>query len=117
MEYQLMADEKLLQNEEMGLHYLEDPTAHDQNSSEIEINNALFNFTKQYISEKIATDGRISFNDALAEIPYLTQQRFNHGSEQSIRRYIKQLTCSVAEWQVVKDENNKKWICKRGMLN
>jgi len=113
LEYKAMADEKLDQNEEMGLHYLEDKTAHDQNSSEIEINKALRSFTIQYISEKLAIDGRYPFIDALTEIVYLCQEKFGHGSEQTIRRYLKELTCSVAKWQVVKDDKNKKWICGR----
>ena len=117
VEYQLIADEKLAQNEEMGLHYLEDGTAHENNSSEIEINKALYNFTKQHITEKIALEGKYSFNDAIAELPYLSQERFRHGSEMSIRRYIKQLTCKSSEWQVIKDDKNKKWITKRNVLN
>jgi len=113
IEYQLIADQKLEQNEEMGLSYLEDETAHENNSSEIEINKALYNFTKQYITEKIVTDVNVSFDDTIAELPYLTQERFGHGSEQSVRRYIKQLTCKASEWQLVKDDKSKKWICKR----
>ena len=117
MEYQLMADEKLLQNEELGLHYLEDGTAHEENSSEIEINKILYNFTKQYITEKIALEGKYSFDDAISELPYLCQERFGHGSEATIRRYLKQLTCKASEWQVIKDDKNKKWITKRNVLN
>jgi len=110
MEYQLMADEKLLQNEELGLHYLEDGTAHEQNSS-------LYNFHKKYISEQIAIEGRYAFNDAIAELPYLCQQRFGHGSEMSTRRYLKQLTNKLSDLQIIKDDKNKKWICKREVLN
>ena len=117
LEFQLIADDKLLQNEELGLQYLEDPTAHENNSSEIEINQSLFNFHKQYITEQIALEGKYSFNDAIAELPYLTQERFQHGSEMSTRRYLKQLTCKASELQIIKDDKNKKWICKRGVLN
>ena len=117
MEFQLMADEKLGQNEEMGLHYLEDWTAHENNSSEIEINKTLYNFTKQYITEQIALEGKYSFDDAISELPFLCQERFGHGSEATIRRYLKQLTCKASEWQVIRDDKNKKIICKRGVLN
>ena len=117
IEYGLVAEDKLKENQEMGLYYLEDESAHEQNSSEIEINKALFNFTEQYIAEKIVTDVNISFDDAITELPYLCQKRFGHGSEQSVRRYVKQLTCKASEWQVVRDDKNKKIICKRNVLN
>ena len=80
---------------------------------EIEINKTLYNFTKQYISEHVQTDGKYSFDDAITELPFLCQERFGHGSEQTIRRYVKQLTCGVAPFQVIKDESNKKWIVRR----
>ena len=107
----------LRKKEEAGFKYLEDETAHENNSSEIEINKALYNFTKQYISQQIALEGKYSLDDAIAELPYLCHERFGHGSEATIRRYLKQLTCKASEWQVIKDDKNKKWICKRGVLN
>jgi len=113
LDMQLKAQELLAKKEEAGLKYLEDETAHEQTSSEININKALYSFTKQYITEKIVTDVNVSFDDAVSELPYLTQERFGHGSEQSVRRYLKQLTCKASEWQVVKDDKNKKIICKR----
>ena len=112
---QLKAQDLLKKKEETGLKYLEDKTAHEQHSSEIQINQALYNFTKQYINEHVQTDGKYSFDDAIVELPYLCQERFGHGSEQTIRKYIKQLTCGVTPLQVIKDESNKKWICKRVM--
>jgi len=117
LEYQLIADAKLQQNEEMGLHYLEDSTAHEENSSEIEINISLYNFHKKYINEQITLEGKYSFNDAIAELPFLCQDRFGHGSEMTTRRYLKQLTSKVSDLQIIKDDNNKKWICKREVLN
>ena len=113
----LKAIELLRKKEEAGLKYLEDETAHENNSSEIEINKALFNFTKQYITEKITLEGKYSLDDAISELPYLCQERFGHGSEATIRRYLKQLTSKVSDWQVIKDDKNKKWICKREVLN
>jgi len=113
IDMKLKAIDLLKKKEEAGLKYLEDKTAHEQHSSEIQINQALYNFTKQYISEHVQTDGKYSFDDAIAELPFLCQERFGHGSEQTIRKYIKQLTCGVAPLQVIKDKSNKKWICKR----
>ena len=117
LEFQLIADEKLQQNEEMGLHYLEDETAHENNSSEIEINTSLYNFHKQYINEQITLEGRYGYNDTIAELPYLSQERYGHGSEMSTRRYVKQLTNKLSDLQIIKDNKNKKWICKREVLN
>ena len=114
---QLKAQDLLRKKEEVGLKYLECETAHENNSSEIEINKTLFNFTKRYITEKITLEGKYSLDDAIAELPYLCQERFGHGSEATIRRYLKQLTSKVSEWQVIKDDKNKKWICKREVLN
>ena len=116
-DYQIIAADKLKQNEEAGIKYQEDNSAHENNSSEIEINKALYSFHKQYISERIASDGQYLFDDAIAELPYLCQERFDHGSEATTRKYIKQLTSKVTKWQVVKDDKNKKIICKRNVLN
>ena len=113
----LKALELLKKKEEAGLKYLEDEKAHENNSSEIEINKALYNFTKQRITEQIALEGKYSLDDAISELPFLCQERFGHGSEATIRRYLKQLTCKASEWQVIKDNKNKKWICKREVLN
>jgi len=71
IDFQLMAAEKLKQNEEAGLKYLEVETAHENNSSEIEINKALYSFTEQYLSEQIAANVNISFGDTLSELTFL----------------------------------------------
>lgn len=113
----LKAQELLAKKEEAGFKYLEDEKAHEQNSSEIEINTSLYNFHKKYINEQITLEGRYAFNDAIAELPFLCQERFCHGSEMSTRRYLKQLTNKLSDLQIIKDDNNKKWICKRNVLN
>ena len=114
---ELIAADKLKQNEEAGLKYLEDTEAHKQYSSEIEINKVLYSFTEQYVSEQITTNVNISFDDTLTELTYLAQKRYGHGSEATFRKYLKSLTCKVSELQVVKDDKGKKIICKRNVLN
>lgn len=109
----LLAQEKKKRNEEMAVKFIEDKTASENFPSEIEINKTLYNFTKQYIYERVNTDGSIPYSDALNEIVYLCQEKFGHGSEQTTRRYVNQLTCGVAEHQVIRDEQNKKQIVKR----
>ena len=114
---ELIAADKLKQNEEAGLKYLEDTEAHKQYSSEIEINKLLYAFTEQYVSEQIAIHVNISFDDTLTELTYLAQKRYGHGSEATFRKYLKSITCKVSELQVVKDDKGKKIICKRNVLN
>ena len=109
---EIKAYELLKKREDAGLKFLEDKDA-GKEPSEIEINKALFNYTKQFITERVNTDGNYLFNDALNEIVYLCQEKFGHGSEQTVRRYINQLTCAVAPYQIVRDDKNKKLICKR----
>jgi len=116
-EYQIMAVEKLKQNEEMGIRYLEDHGAYDNNSSEININQTMRPFVKRWISERIAADGKVELRETINCLVYLCQENYSHGAEPTIRRYVKEMTCSVAEWQVVKDDKNIKWICKRNVLN
>jgi len=116
-DYGLMAQDKLKQNEEAGLKYLEDEGAHQNNSSEIEINKILYKFTEQYLSERIAADTNISYEDTLTELTYIAQERFGHGSEPTFRKYLKSFTCKVSQLQVVRDNKNKKIICKRNVLN
>jgi len=112
-DYGLMAQDKLEQNEEAGLKYLEDEGAHENNSSEIEIGKLLYRFTEQYLSERIAADINISFDDTLDELTYHAQKRFGHGAEPTFRRILKPLTCKDSQFQVVRNDKNKKIICKR----
>ena len=82
-------------------------------TNEISISKKLFEFTKQYLTEHIQVDTNVEYNDALACIPYLTRQKFGFGSEQSIIKYIKQLTSSASPWQIVRDDKGIRIICKR----
>jgi len=109
----LIAQEKRKRNEEMAIKFVEDKTAGENLPSEIEINKTLYSFAKQYLSERVNTDGSLPYTDALNEIVYLCQEKFGHGSEQTVRRYINQLTCGVADYQVIRDQENKKQIVKR----
>jgi len=109
----IIAQQKLRANEEMAVKFAEDRTAGENLPSEIEINKTLYSFTKQYITERVNTDGSLPYTDALNEIVYLCQEKFGHGSEQTVRRYINQLTCGVADYQVIRDQENKKQIVKR----
>jgi len=77
----------------------------------------LYSFTQQYLSEQIADNTNVSYDDVLTELTYLAQERFGHGSEPTFRKYLKSLTCKVSQLQVVRDDKNKKIICRRNVLN
>ena len=113
IDMKLKAQELLRQREEAGLKFQENPTTLDEISSERKANKILFPFTKQYLTEQINTDSKILLADALAEICYLTQEKYGIGAEPTIRRYIKQLTCGVAPFQIITDDKGKDWIVRR----
>lgn len=112
----LKAQELLKQREEAGIKYLENHDALEEISSERKLNKLLMSFTKQYLEERVNTDGKIRLKDALDEIVYLCQERFGAGAEPTIRRYLKSLTCGVASFQIVTDESGEDWITRR-LLN
>jgi len=82
-------------------------------SPEIEINVANTEITKKFITERLELDGFILFSEALYCSVYLCREKTGHGSPQSAREYIKILTCEVAPFKIVRDENNRKIIVKR----
>jgi len=82
-------------------------------SPEIEINVSNYEITQQFITEKVKWNGYILFSEALHCAVYLCKEKTGHGSSQSVYGYIKTLTCEVALFKIVRDENNRKIIVKR----
>ena len=82
-------------------------------SAEIEINTSNSKITEDFIAEKIERNGFILFSEALYCSVYLCREKIGHGSPQSIRNYIKTLTCEVAPFKISRDDNNRKIIVKR----
>lgn len=109
----LKAQELLKKREEAGFKYQENPSALEEISTERQANKILFQFTEQFIEERINTDGKYNLKDAISEIPYVAQKRFGIGAENTIRRYLKQLTCPSAPNQIIRDDHGKDWICRR----
>lgn len=109
----IKAEELLKKREETGFKYLENVSALEEISTERQANKILFKFTEQFIEERINTDGKYNLKDAISEIPYVAQKRFGIGAENTIRRYLKQLTCQSAPCQIVRDDNGNDWICRR----
>ncbi|CUR51804.1 Putative HNH endonuclease [Nitrosotalea devaniterrae] len=112
----IKANEKLKKNEDSNFvrerNYVEDKTPNDA-STEIKINQSNFQITEQYVTERVATDGSIEYREALDSCVYLCKSRTGHGSQQSVRNYLATLTCAVAPFQIIKDENSTKLIVKR----
>ena len=110
---QIKAQELLKKREEAGFKYVENPTAIEEISSESQKNRLLFPFTERIIEERVNTDNKYKLQDALTEIPYLSQKKFGCGAEPTIRRYIKQITCASAPFEIVTDDKGIVWICRR----
>lgn len=109
----IKATELLKHREEAGLTYTVTPTAIEEISSERKVNRLLFPFTEEYLAQKINTHGHVELSEALNEICYSAQKRFGAGAEPTVRRYVAQLTCSVAPFQIVADKHGNNMITKR----
>lgn len=116
IDYQIIASEQLKRNEDQVLSErknIEDRTPSDA-STEIQINQANYSIVEQFISERVNTDGRIEYSDALYGSTYKCKNITGHGSTQSTRGYIATLTSFVSPYMIVKDEETrKKFIVKR----
>jgi len=115
-EMKKMALEKLNQNENSAYlrerkHLIDELTK--EASPEIEINIACTDITKQFITEKVEADGFILKSEALYCSVYSCREKTGHGSVQSCREYIKILTCEVAPFKIIRDDNNREIIVKR----
>ncbi len=106
------AQDLLKKNEERGISISESKESLSSKSSEIEINRLLRPFCKQYVSERVETDGKISVRDAILELVYLSQEKFGCGADATIRKYLAELTCGVAPFMITK-EGKEKLIVKR----
>lgn len=108
--------QKLTQNEESNFlrerKFLIDELTKEV-SAEIEINVANDGITKHFITERVYRDNYILFSEALHCSVYLCKEKTGHGSHQSVRNYIKTLTCEIAPFKIIRDENKKKIIVKR----
>ena len=112
LDMQFKAQDLLKTNEERGISLSESKDNLLAKSSEIEINRLLRPFCKQYIAERVETDGKIPASDAILELVYLSQEKFGCGADATMRKYIAELTCGVAPFMIIK-EGKEKFIVKR----
>ena len=114
IEMQVIAIEQLAKNEKHNfVRERKSGNETKEPATEIEINQSNFEIVEQFISEHVSADGYIELTDALNSCVYLCKKKTNHGSQQSVRNYINTLTCSVAPYQITKNEDKKKIIEKR----
>lgn len=114
-DYQIIANEQLKKNEDQVLserEKIEDLTPTDI-STEININVNNSSITEQFLIERISTDGSILFSEALDSIVFVCKTKTGHGSQQSIRNYIRAFVSPMGPFMISKDENGKKIIIQR----
>ena len=112
IDYKLMAEDKLRENEQSPFIPIEDNSS-EEASTEIKISKTNFEIQEQYLSEKILTDGSITWHDALYGATYKCKKLTGHGSVQCTRNNLYTLTAPEAPFMKTKDENKKPIIVKR----
>ncbi len=111
-EYLIMAKDELEKASEKSLCVGESDT--DQHySSEIAISIKSRNYTKQFLTERINTDGSILYDDALWAIVNDLNEKYNCGSETAVRRYLKALTSITGKFTIIRNDSGKREILSR----
>jgi len=112
-DYKIIAQEKIKQNKsQIFIQKLEDHSPREA-STEIQININSRQIAEQFITERVQADGHLDHGDALNSITFKCQEQTGHGSQQSTRNYIASLTCSIAPFMIIKNDEGKKIIVKR----
>jgi len=112
-DFQIIAQEKIKQNKsQIFIQKLEDHSPREA-STEIQININSRQIAEQFITERVQADGHTDYDDALNSITFKCQKQTGHGSQQSTRNYIASLTCSIAPFMIIKNDEGKKIIVKR----
>lgn len=79
---------------------------------EIDVNTANTKITREYLAERLHSEAKIDFIDALNCITLRCIEQTEHGSKQSVRNYLDVLTCSDGKYRKFK-ENGRTYITKR----
>lgn len=114
LDYQVMAAQKLKENEEDFSVSEKNAGKNDfDNNSEIGINVGTYEIVETYLEQEIQNGGHIKFNDALYSIVYICKKRTGHGSEPAVRRHLNTLTATVAPFELTKNNAKEKIIVRR----
>ena len=111
IDYQIMAKDKLKQNEEEL--FVREKNTHFDYTSEIGINVKTYEMTESFLNNEIDTKGYALFKDTLNSIVFLCKKKFGHGSVQSVRNHLDVLTTSVAPYEITKNDANQKIITRK----
>ncbi|MGY5142235.1 MAG: HNH endonuclease [Nitrosopumilus sp.] len=82
-------------------------------STEIEISNACYSITRQYLVDEILQNGWIDYKETLPSITFLCREKVGHGSINQIRNHLEVLTSIKAPFMIDKDPNTKKKIIRK----
>lgn len=111
-EFQVMARDELEKESEKCLRERKNED-NEHYSNEISINIKGRNYTKQFIEEHIAVDGSILYLDALWAIVNDLNVKYNHGSDQAVRRYLNALCSITGKFMVVRNDKEEREIIRR----
>ena len=85
------------EREKKNIRQIDTPT-------EIDLNVAHRQITKEYIAERLPVEGDMDFVDTINCITFRCTQRTGHGSKQAIRNYLDELCCTDGPYQKQKIE-------------
>jgi len=82
-------------------------------SKEIDLNVAMKKLTKQYLFDRLVTQGKevISWSDVCHSISYICYSEFGHGSSETIKRYLLDFTSSAGPY--IRVEESGEWIIRK----
>jgi len=80
---------------------------------ELDISQANFETTNQFLSETLSVDQEIEFRVALDSAVMLCRKQTGSGSQTAVKRYLDALTSSEGPFMVVQDDQKKKVITWR----
>ena len=80
---------------------------------ELDISQANFEITHQYLSETIAVESEVDFKVALDSAVMLCRKKTGTGSQTAVRRYIDSLTSRLGPFMIVQDDQKKRVIVLR----
>jgi len=112
IEYQVMAKDELEKGSEKCLCASENDTEQHY-SSEIAISVKARKYTKQFVTERVSTDGSILFNEALWAIVNDLNEKYNCGSETAVRKYLNALCSITGKFKIIRNDAGKREIVRR----
>jgi len=112
---QINASAKLKANENQSSSNLlsERKLEGEKPMTEIDISTANRQIARRWLTERIAIDSSVLYEDALNSITYLCIEATGHGSQQAVRGYLNALTSPAAPFMIVKNDSGKRTIVRR----